>query len=299
MIDIDERLRRDAACLREETTPALDELLDRVMVPRRRHAAPWLAAAAAVAAAGLVAVVALRPWSVRPAPAAPPAHRVQPSLVRTFVADLTPDAAVGDPRSSTIDFQLPCPTLDAATQLRLTPGSVHVRISGFLLNAPGAPRGSYECGAGPTQVEAQLPVVLGSRAITCDCSANPIPLVTGNVPVPGHLPRGYVPDNGANGAGNLQYLDPAANRLTAERDFRNGTDRLIVVAGLGVQMPAATQHVVARATVRGHDAAITTGAGTCVTWQVGYGVQEAVCSIGHPASPLPTGAVLSVARSLH
>jgi hypothetical protein len=292
MIDIEERLRRDAAQWHhDDHAPSLDDLLDALVAPPRSRRRLWFAVAAiaAVAVAGLVVVLAVLP---RQSTTQPGEGSSTPPVERTRVVNVALIAVVGTPQSRTLELYTACPITQPSAVVRPSATDVHVRVDGYLdlPNHTGKNFG-YQCTTQPVRLTIHLAAPLGTRTVSCPCAA-PLPrLDPAELPLPTYLPTGYEPNG-------TEPINPASGRVIGQHDYRNGHDRLEVIVGADDQMPTATQRATAHVQISGHDASITTADGICVSWKVRPGVQEAVCAIGNPDTNLPTNEVVKVARSL-
>jgi hypothetical protein len=162
------------------------------------------------------------------------------------------------------------------------------------IGVSGEPAGTAgpSCSTAPTRVPLELAASLGDRAVYADGVRRPVPVLSADeLPAPSYLPTGYRADG-------VQPVAPGDGRLVGERDYRNGTDRIVVMVGSDTQVLLYRRPPGEHVTVGGRDAVITNHGGTCITWQVRASVDEAVCVIGNPDANLPTSEVVKIARSL-
>jgi hypothetical protein len=335
--DLDARLARDAARRRADDAPppAFDAMLDRATAGRRPRTT-WLAVAATVAlVVAVVAAVIARPWTgggdreqsgghgngmprrytdyLSDGPSGLPSvsgwtgysrgpsgsvslqyqpqdnvgfsavirHPDDPSTVSVMVTrDTTAECSVANPRVASVEW---------------TSSSVTIVVSGSLLMPKPTGTGSYgfACASpGETPFVVHLDRPLGSREVRDGLRTAPVPVLDPTeLPQPGYLPSGYLPDG-------TQPLDAASGRLIGERDYRNGNDRILVIVGMAEDIPAALATPVDHVMVGTRRAAVTTEAGTCVTWPVRPSVDISVCALGNPQGHLSTSEVVKVARSV-
>jgi hypothetical protein len=283
---VEERLRQDAArWSADEAAPPFDDLLE-VATAGRRGRGTWLAVAAAVAATAVVAAaIVAQPWQRRQPGAGSATRAAHIDAIAVLAVQRS-----ADPRRVSVWTR--CTVTDPIARV-VASGAAWVRItvSGEMTVDHSS---AHSCHTPPTPVPVELPAPLGDRTVFAgdDVEQTPV-LAADELPRPGYLPGGYEPDG-------VQPVAPGDDRLVGERDYRNGTDRIVVMVGATEQLPAhglASQRA-ALTTVNGHSALITFESGTCVTWTIRASVDEAVCAIGNPGANLPTGEVVKIARSL-
>lgn len=315
-LDLDQRLRDDAARQPEIVPPPLDAALARLDGPARRRPGRVLLAVAAsvVLVAGLALALVLATGGEDGATPAggPSASGRPPTLGRDgprYVRNTGFDGVLlvpGDPRA--LDVLVPygtgageCsvfqPRVQVVTQ---DAGTVRLRASGYqYLPKPklGQDYVGFPCAeAGEHAVRVTLDDPLGNRTIRDDIAANKPPIVPGDpadFPSPAHLPAGFDETT-------TEPASAAAGRDFASRTYRRGDDTLVLEVGPpDANMEQPLDHVVRHVEMGGQRATLTgDGSEQVLRWSEGASgrVRQLVYYPGQ--HHLTVDELVQVARSL-
>ncbi len=289
MIDLEERLRRDAANWHDDPPPALDEALDRALAARSRAGARTALALAACAVAVSAAVLTVIHWP-RTAHRVPAATTVRPQPAVVPLPHVRFSVAVIPKNGLGVIFAV-VPTTGAqcgATQIYIR-SQVETQKGIQIVLAGQRPGGAIHCGrpgSDDTAVPVYLRASLGNRTVYDDTARRAV-VDLNSIPVAGYVPPGYRSTRRGAMSGGA---------LTARRVYRTSPGgRLLTVAysvvGVAEPVPAGSQTV----EVNGHQARFDPDAPHCLGWSPSRWVLATVCGNDF----LPSSEIVKVARSLH
>jgi hypothetical protein len=290
MIDIEERLHRDAANWHDDPPPSLDDLLD-ALVPVRRSRRVWVfAGIAAALVAALAVALTLWPHASRRQPASH-RHSVPPVTVRPL-AHVPFVAVVPDPHDAKTIYAmwtdnggpLCSPSQVRASRVDQTATSVHIVLSGVRVDdhlVHGCTPPNYQ----PVAVHLNAP--LGDRTVF-DANSARIEFDPERIPTPTYLPPGYDP--------LLRHPPGATPDLTVSRTYGNRSGRTLRIAyAAAVSAFVYIERHGPTIDVNGKPARFDQSSSNCLSWSPSPGLALEVCGNNR----LPNSEVVKVARSLH
>ena len=314
-LDLDQRLRDDAARQPEIVPPPLDAALARLDVPHRRHTGRVLLAVAAcvLLVAGLALALTLATGGEDGAtpvggPSASGLPPTRGSEVLRYVRNTGFDGALlvpGEPRA--LDVLLPygtnageCSVFEPQLVITQDASTVRVRVAGYQYlpkPKPGQDYVGFTCaGAGERAVRVTLDEPLGDRTLRDAIAADKRPVVPGDpadFPSPAHLPAGFH-------ATATEPASAAAGRDFASRTYGRGDATLVLEVGPpDADIESPLDHVLRHVDVDGHRATLTgDGSEQVLRWSEGASgrVRQLVYYPGH--NYLSADELVQVARSL-